>query len=57
MCTIILYSSRYFHWQLNLYLMLAMVIAIIPFYSAQLIVSLIRIGTICHNDIAIRMAW
>lgn len=37
-------TSRYFHWQLNLYLMLAMIIAVIPFYSAQLIVSLIRIA-------------
>lgn len=38
-------SSRYFHWQLNLYLMLALVIVLIPLYSSHLIVSGIKIVT------------
>ncbi|XP_064394445.1 Golgi pH regulator-like [Halichondria panicea] len=36
-------SSRYFHWQLNLYCMLITVIFIIPFYVALLMVDNIRI--------------
>ncbi len=39
-----LFSSRYFHWQLNLYCMLITVIFIIPFYVAHLMVDNIRIG-------------
>ncbi|XP_026482016.1 Golgi pH regulator [Ctenocephalides felis] len=35
-------SSRYFHWQLGLYLLLIMVIAIIPFYIAYFCISNIR---------------
>lgn len=37
-------SSRYFHWQLNLYWMLAMLICVIPLYIAQQLVNTIRIG-------------
>jgi len=36
-------SSRYFHWQLNLYWMLAMLICVIPLYIAQQLVNTIRI--------------
>ena len=44
-------SSRYFHWQLNLYCMLINVIFIIPFYIAHLLVNNIRIGTSDLPDI------
>ena len=37
-------SSRYFHWQLNLYCMLVMLICVIPLYIAQQLVNTIRIG-------------
>lgn len=37
-------SSRYFHWRLELTLLLMLVIAIIPFYIAFSIISNIRIG-------------
>lgn len=36
-------SSRYFHWNLDLYLMLIMVIVVIPFYIGYFIISNIRI--------------
>lgn len=37
-------SSRYFHWNLVLYMMLFMVIVLIPFYIGYFIVSNIRFG-------------
>lgn len=36
-------SSRYFHWQLNLYCMLVMLILVVPLYVAQQIVNSVRI--------------
>ena len=43
-CISSLCSSRYFHWQLNLYCMLVMLICVIPLYIAQQLVNTIRIG-------------
>lgn len=40
-------SSRYFHWRLELTLLLFMVIALIPFYIAYSSISNIRIGMLC----------
>ena len=45
-CTL---SSRYFHWQLNLYCMLVMLILVVPLYVAQQIVNGIRIGECCYQ--------
>lgn len=39
-------SSRYFHWRLELTLLLFMVIALIPFYIAYSSISNIRFGMI-----------
>lgn len=39
-----IHSSRYFHWNLGLYLMLFMVIAVIPFYIGYFCISQIRYG-------------
>lgn len=41
---IMLFSSRYFHWNLGLYLMLFMVIVLIPFYIGYFVLSNIHIG-------------
>lgn len=38
------FSSRLFHWRLNLFVMLIVLIFIIPFYSSYKIVSSIRLG-------------
>lgn len=39
-------SSRYFHWNMGLYFLLFMVIALIPFYIAYFCISNIRFGKI-----------
>lgn len=41
-------SSRYFHWRLELTLLLFMVVAVIPFYIAYSSISNIRFGKIWH---------
>lgn len=40
-------SSRYFHWQLNLYSMLLMVVVVIPFYIGYFILS--NIGRVAEH--------
>ena len=44
-CTCVLCcSSRLFHWRLNLFVMLIILIFIIPFYASYKIVSSVRLG-------------
>lgn len=36
-------SSRYFHWKLNLYVILLVLIFVVPFYIGYFVVSNIRL--------------
>lgn len=40
------HSSRYFHWKLNLYVILLVLIFVVPFYIGYFVVSNIRL---CEN--------
>lgn len=37
------HSSRYFHWKLNLYVILLVLIFVVPFYIGYFVVSNIRL--------------
>ena len=39
----VLYSLRYFHWQLNLYMILMLLIFLLPLYTSHQLVSTVRL--------------
>lgn len=44
-----MYSSRYVHWNITLYFILTMTIALIPFYIGYYVISNLRIGELDIN--------